>query len=480
MNWLLAAQLGGWLIAGLGVLQILPAAAAWWFVEPLRPFLLTGLGLSLLGGLTVWLCRPQSLRVRPRDGFFIVTLAWVLASLAGAIPYLASGALGLADALFESASGFTTTGSTVLSDIESMPAGLLLWRALTQWIGGMGIVVFTIALMPVLGIGGMDLFKAEVPGPVTQKLRPRVASTARRLWFIYVGLTLVECVLLMFAGMGAFDAFCHSLTTLSTGGFSTRNASIAAFDSASIEWIVIVFMVLAGTNFMLHYRLAVGRVREALDDTELHYFLGVMLVASLLMCLGVWQSEGAPGADGFRAAVFLVVSIVTTTGYASADYEVWSSLTHLVLLGVMALGAMSGSTSGGVKSLRAVLVFRATRNSIETAAHRNAVRPAVQYGGRPVPADVMASIWVFLAVYFALAAALAIVVALAGYDLQTAISAGLTAVSNVGPGLGEIGPFDDFGHFPGIVKLLLAGGMIAGRLELFTVLVLLTPAFWRR
>jgi trk system potassium uptake protein TrkH len=345
----------------------------------------------------------------------------------------------------------------------------------------MGIVVFTIALMPILGIGGMQLFKAEVPGPVTEKISPRVAETARRLWMIYVGLTFAQWLALMLAGMSGFDALCHSLTTLSTGGFSTRNLSVGAFGSPAIDWVVIVFMLLAGMNFVLHYRVITGRARSVLEDAELRYFLAVVAGAIVLIMLGTWQ---VPSSDGtrplFREVVFNVVSVVTTTGYATADFERWSSLSHLVLMGLMALGAMAGSTSGGVKSLRVVLAIRAARSVFSSAAHRNAVRPPVHYGGKAVPDELVASVWVFLGVYFGLVGLMAMLVAGAGYDVETALSGALTTVGNVGPGLGEIGPLDHFAHFPAVVKLGFSFCMIAGRLELFTILVLLSPSFWRR
>lgn len=481
MNVLLAARLAGWLLIALAAAQILPLLAALLFGEPLGPFLGTA-ALGLVVGVPLALrMRPESVRIRPRDGFVIVSGAWVLAALFGAIPYLTTGALGPTDAFFESMAGFTTTGSTVMTDIEGASRSLLLWRSLTQWIGGMGIVVFTIALMPILGIGGMQLFKAEVPGPVTEKIRPRVAQTAQALWMIYVGLTGLEWLALILAGMSPFDALCHALTTLSTGGFSTKNSSIASFQSPLIEWIVIVFMMLAGMNFVLHYRLLTGRVREVGRDAELRYFLLVVGVAVGLILLALtFRGDLVPDSPAVRDVAFTVVSIVTTTGYATADFESWPTVTHVLLLGLMALGAMAGSTSGGVKSLRALLALRAVRGSLEAAGHRNAVQPPVQYAGRPVPEEVITSIWVFLAVFFALAGAMATMVAAAGYDLDTAVSGGLTSIANVGPGLGAIGPYDHFAHFPAAVKFGFAFCMLAGRLELFTLLVLLTPAFWRR
>jgi trk system potassium uptake protein TrkH len=336
----------------------------------------------------------------------------------------------------------------------------------------------------------MQLFKAEVPGPVKEKVTPRVAQTARQLWLIYVGLTGAEWIALMLAGMPAFDALCHSLTTLATGGFSIRDASVGAYQSPAIEWIVIFFMIMAGINFVLHYRLLRGRVREVLSDVELRYFLAVLCIATVIVVCslafggGGGQVEASSDAgfhfvEDFRGAVFTVVSLLTTTGYATADFEGWPSLAILVLLHLMVLGAMAGSTSGGVKSLRAILSFRAVRTTFAVSGHRKAVRPAVRYAGKPVPPEILAGVWTFFAVYFLLVALAAMVVAGCGYDLLTAMTAGITAVGNVGPGLGAIGPFDHFGHFPAVAKLFLAGCMIAGRLELFTLLILLTPGFWR-
>ena len=481
MNILLWAQLAGWLLVILGLTQAVPIVAALYFSEPVMPFLAAGVIALLLGLPAALGIRPESMRIRPRDGFSIVTGAWLLASLFGALPYVTTGALTPVDALFESVAGFTTTGSTVMTQIESMPRSLLHWRALTQWIGGMGIVVFTIALMPILGIGGMQLFKAEVPGPVTEKIRPRVAETARRLWFIYVGLTVIEGVLLWTAGLGVFDALCHSLTTMSTGGFSTRSASVGGFESAAVEWIVIVFMLIAGVNFLLHYRILTGRFRAVMQDRELRYFLSVTALAIGAITLWLFNQPADDGSPPlFRQIVFTVVSLGTGTGYATADFELWPAFTHVVLLIVMVLGGMAGSTTGGVKSLRMVLVLDAVRQNFKTAGHRNAVRSPVQHAGKPVPDDVLAGIWVFLAVYIALIAAMTLGIAAYGYDLPTALSGGVTAVGKVGPGLGEIGAFDHFSHFPAPIKIGLAFCMIAGRLEIFTVLVLLSPGFWRR
>ena len=481
LNWSLALRLAGWMLIALGAVQFLPLVLALVLGEPWLAFGLSAgfsIGVGTLGALLV---RGKSVRIRPRDGFVIVSGAWVVAALFGSLPYWLGGHLGVVDALFESMAGFTTTGSTTMTDVESAPRSLLLWRSLTQWIGGMGIVVFTIALMPILGIGGMQLFKAEVPGPVTEKIRPRVAQTARALWLIYVGLTGAEWIALMLAGMSPFEGLCHALTTLSTGGFSTRNGSIGSFDSPSIEWIVMFFMLLAGMNFVLHYRVLTGRLAAVSRDAELRYFLSVVGLAILAILIAFWGGRAVDQTvPMFRQVAFTVISIVTTTGYATVDFEPWPPLAHAVILGLMALGAMAGSTSGGVKSLRAILALRAVRNVFQSAGHRNAVQPPVRYGGRPVAPEVITSVWAFLAIFFGLAALMSLAVAAAGYGLGTAASAGLTSLGNVGPGLGEIGPYDQFGHFPATLKIGFAFCMLAGRLELFTLLVLLSPGFWRR
>ncbi len=477
MNLRLDFQILAGLVVLLGLFQVVPVAAALVFGESVAPYVLSGL-IAILIGSPVWsLCRTKDRRIRPRDGFLVVALAWILASLFGAVPYVIVGALGPVDAIFESTAGFSTTGSTVFTDIEGQPHGLLLWRSLTQWLGGMGIIVFTIAILPLLGIGGMQLFKAEVPGPVADKVSPRVAVTARRLWMIYVGFTAAEWAALRLAGMSGFDALCHSFTTLSSGGFSTRNDSIGAYQSPAVEWIVIFFMLMAGINFVLHFRLLTGRFKSVWYDAELRYFLGVILVATAVFLISVpWAPEDG---IGLRVALFNTLTILTTTGYGTVNFELWPSLAQMTILHLMILGGMSGSTGGGVKSLRALLGFRALRVSFSRLVHPHAVRP-VKYGTRPVPDDVLGAIWSFFTAYVLVGTVGAAVVAYAGYDLVTSISASLTALSNVGPGLGAVGPFDNFAHFPAGVKLTLCLSMIAGRLEIFTLLVLFQPEFWRR
>lgn len=468
----------GWLLVLLGFFQLPSVVVAIAVSQASQPYSVSAVLALACGGGLIMLTRGADPRIRPRDGFLVVSLAWIAAAIFGAVPFVLSGVLGPVDALFESVSGFTTTGSTVMTRMTAAPAGLHLWRALTQWLGGMGIILFTIAVLPLLGIGGMQLFKAEVSGPVADKLRPRVAETARRLWFIYVGFTVAECVALRLAGMNTFDAVCHSMTTLATGGFSTRDASIGEFNSPAIEWIISFFMLIAGMNFALHYRLLSGRFRQVRQDGELRYFLrvvagGVAVVGTALLLTGGTIEET------LRASVFQTLSILTTTGYATRDFELWPTLAQFTLLVLMVLGGMSGSTSGGVKSLRALLAFRALRVSLDRLVHPRVVRP-VKYGRLPVSEAILAGIWAFFAAYFLIATLAAAAITASGYDIVTAVSAALTALSNVGPGLGQVGAYDNFAHFPAQIKLVLCFCMIAGRLEIFTLLVLFLPQFWRR
>lgn len=471
MNLRLDLQILGWLLVGLGAFQLVPVTASWFFGESALPYLYSG-AVTLVYGLPIALgVQPDDRRLRTRDGFVVVTGGWLLASLFGGLPYVFADLLGPNDAFFEAASGFTTTGATVLSGLDAAPHGMLLWRALTQWLGGMGIIVFTIAVLPLLGIGGMQLFRAEVPGPVTDKLTPRIADTARRLWMIYVGFTIAAGLAYWLAGMEAFDALCHALTTLSTGGFSTHDASLAAFAPAA-QWVAIVFMLVSGMNFALHYRLLVGRFGEVSRDLELRLYLGLIL-AACAAALAVQEQAG------LRDAAFQVVSIVTTTGYATADYEQWKPAAQFLLFHLLLVGGMAGSTAGGIKTLRFLLGASALRTFVWRLTHPHAVR-GVRYAGRPVSEDVVSGVAVFFLAYLAIGVSVGALVSVYDYDLVTSMSASFSALGNVGPGLGAVGPSDTYAHFPPVVKFALSLSMLAGRLEIFTMLVILEPHFWRR
>lgn len=479
MNSRFVLYLLGWLMLMEGGFLCVPLVSAALFREPILPYVLTIFIAVCASVVLIRSFRPTDRHIRPRDGFLIVSGAWVMVSILGALPYvLTPEALGPVDAFFESVSGFTTTGSTVIADTTVLPRSLLLWRAMSQWLGGMGIILFTIAILPLLGIGGMQLFKAEVPGPVADKVQPRLANTARSLWGVYVAFTALEWLLLRLAGLDAFEALCHSFTTLATGGFSTRNGSVGEFGSATVEWIVIGFMLAAGINFVLHYKVLVGRGKDVLRDSELRYFLGVVAAFTAYFIMTTHQAGDRLG-DTIRTAAFQTVSLLTTTGYATTDFELWSGAAQIAILVLLILGGMSGSTGGGIKSLRTLLAVRSLRATVHRLIHPHAVRP-VKYGGVVVEDSVLSGIWAFLTAYFLIAIIGATVVALAGYDVLTALSASLTAIGNVGPGLGEVGAYDNFAHIPGFVKVTLAVCMLFGRLEIFTLLALFSREFWKR
>jgi trk system potassium uptake protein TrkH len=470
----------GYLLGLMALFLLLPLGFAVALDEPATPFVGTLAIALVLGGVLYTIGRSSQTNLTTRDGFVTVALGWIVASLVSGLPYLISGQLGPVDALFEAVSGITTTGSTILDDISVLPGSMLVWRSLTQWIGGMGIILFTIAVLPLLGVGGMQLFRAEVPGPVTDKISPRLATTARYLWGIYCGLTLLEFLLLFAGGMPPLDALNHSFTTLATGGFSPANASIAAYDSHFVRIVIIVFMFLAGTNFVLHFKLVTGHFGDVLRDEEFRWYLFLMLVFVVLIAASLWLHAGFSW-QSLENVVFTVVALMTTTGYAVVDYgSVWPVGTQGMIVLLLVLGGMAGSTGGGVKTLRTLLAVRALKSSFLRISRPHAVKP-VAYRDRPVPEHVMTAIWGFFAAYLGLAILGMISLNLmCDIDLTTSWSAALTAIGNVGPGLGEVGPAQTFAHLPRIAKLVLSFLMLCGRLEVYTVLLILIPDFWRR
>ncbi len=478
MNLRLDVEILGWLVVGVGALQLPPLALAIALHEAPLAFAQSAAAALVLGLSVALSSRTTDRRMRTRDGFLVVSGAWVLACLFGTLPFLLTGSLGLIDAIFESTSGFTTTGATVMSPIEGSYQSLLLWRAITQWLGGMGIIVFAIAVLPLLGVGGMNLFQAEVPGPIADKLTPRIADTARRLWLIYAGLTTIAALVYWALGMSAFEAVCHALTSIATGGYSTRDASIAGFDSAAIEWSAIVFMTLGGINFVLLWQLLRGEVRRVSRDAELRLYLGALLLGVGATAFALW-SKGDPLEPVLRGAVFQVVSIATTTGYATHDWELWPALAQFVVLLFMVGGAMAGSTGGGIKSLHLLLAWRKLRGVLAVSTHRHAV-VSIDYRGRPVSESVVTGVFAFFTAYIGLVGLGACAMAATGADLLTAISASLSAVGNVGPAFGSVGPADHYAHLSGVAKATLSFCMVAGRLEIFTFLVVFAPSFWRR
>lgn len=420
--------------------------------------------------------------VKKRDGFLIVALGWVAMTIFGSLPYVLSGAIpNYTDAFFETISGLTTTGATILEDIEATPKGILFWRSMTQWIGGMGIIVLTIAILPLLGVGGMELFASEAPGPTKDKIHPRIKETAKRLWIIYLSLTLIQCVLLMFAGLDFYDAINHSLTTMSTGGFSTKQVSIAHFDIPLVQYIIIVFMFIAGTNFTLLYFGFKFKLKKFLHNDEFKWY--VIAVSTLvLIILGVIYYDGIAVAgfeNNFRAVLFQVVSIITTTGYATTDFTTWGSFVTFIFFLLLFTGANAGSTSGGMKLVRIVLLMKNGFLEFKRRLHPNAVIP-VHLNGHGVSSKIIYNLLAFVFFYLFLFVTGSIVVTFMGVPFVEAVSSVATAIGNVGPGIGDLGPSYTFYHLPTGVKWVLSVLMLMGRLELFTIAILFTPYFWKR
>jgi len=441
---------------------------------------------TLITALAGWLGYRRSSLERDltiREGYAVVSMSWIAIGVAGALPYLLSGAIrSPVSALFESVSGFTTTGATVFTQIETLPHGILFWRALTQWIGGMGIIVLGIAVLPFLGVGGMQLFRAEVPGPTPERLAPRIAQTAKLLWYVYAGLTAAQTVLYLLGGMSFFDAITHAFTTLSTGGFSVRNASLAAYDSRYIQYVTIIFMYLAGVNFTLHYRALTGKPARYLTDAEWRAYSLVLLTATALilppiLASGQYSELGVERA--FRDALFQAVSIGTTTGYVNYDYELWPASTNLILLLLMFIGGMAGSTAGGMKVIRVYAFARQGLTALKRSLHPRAVM-ITRIGRKPIRDTDLLTILAFILLYLALFFFGALALTLLGNDFVTSIGASAASVGNIGPGLGEVGAIDHYGWMGPVSKLVLVFLMLVGRLEIFTVLLLFHPDLWRR
>lgn len=440
---------------------------------------------AVVGGgamaLPGWKKRGELFR---REALAVVGLGWILAAAVGALPFHLSSEpqfFRYTDCYFESMSGLTTTGSTILVDIEIVPKGLLFWRSFLHWIGGMGIIVLFIAVLPFLGVGGKALYRSEVPGPVSDGLTPRIKQTAVALWRIYLGLTVLQTVALLFCGMNLFDSLCHTFATLGTGGFSTRNASVAAYDSVAIETIIIVFMILAGTNFSLHFQLLRGRFRSYFRDTEFRAYLGILAVAVAIITLNQWAILRQTFSEAFRGAAFIVPSIMTTTGFGTADYEHWTPASRAILLVLMFIGGCGGSTGGGIKVIRWVLLFKIARHNIIEAFTPHAVRQ-VKVGGVPVDEGIQRDVLVyfFLTIAVFLIATLMLAQLMPDHTLVTAATAVMTTLNNIGPGLEAVGPTVNFAFIPAAGKWLLSMCMVLGRLELLSVLVLVMPGYWSR
>jgi len=453
---------------------------------------LAGLSTLLLGGIAMYGTKNHRKEMNKREGYIVVAFGWIVMSLTGTLPYLATEAIpSFTDAFFETISGYTTTGASILNDIEILPEGVLFWRSTTHWIGGMGIIVLAIAILPLLGVGGMQLFAAEAPGPGGDKLHPRITDTAKRLWLIYFGYTVAETILLQVAGMSFFDAINHALSTLSTGGFSTKNASIAHWnDNPAIQYIIIFFMFLAGTNFVLSYYLFKGNVTKIIKDDEFklyfRFIAAFTIVAALLIYFraDISQSSVAhpmvlgEGESAIRHGLFQVLAIVTTTGFVTADYTMWTPFLTVFFFGLMFLGGSAGSTSGGVKVVRHLILIKNGFLEFKRSLHPNAILP-VRYNTKSISKDIVFNILGFFILYMLSFIIGALVFSMFQIDFTSAIGLSASSLGNVGPALGDFGPVNNYSALPSLGKWWASFLMLIGRLELFTVLILLTPFFWR-
>jgi len=466
----------------LGLMMVLPLTWSLFYGDPdVEAFSLSIFIICSSGGFLYFINRsPEDITLSHREGFFIVAAGWFLAGIFGSLPYMLYGVLpGFTDAFFESISGFTTTGATVITGIDTLPHGILLWRSMTQWLGGMGIIILSIAILPLLGVGGMQLYKAEMPSPVKDKLTPRITETARTLWIVYVILSTVEFIFLLFGGLDPFEALCHTFCTMATGGFSTHDASIAYFHSPYIDGVITVFMIIAGINFTLHYTLLLGDFRTAFENGELRFYLGLLLAGTLLVTFDLWHTVFDRLSESFRYASFQVVSVMTTTGFVTDNYERWPGLSRFILLLLMFIGGSAGSTGGSIKCLRILLILKHSSMELYRLVHPHAVA-AVKLGKRIVYPETMASIWGFFILYLSMTITATILLLLFGLDPLTAFSSVAATMGNVGPGFGLVNPASTYADLPGPAKGILSFCMIAGRLEIYTIIVLLTPEFWKK
>jgi len=478
-------QVTGKFVMYLGLFMLLPAVCTLFYgQDDLITFLLSASITSLAGLALFVIFRTHEIptEIRRREGFFIAALCWMLASVFGAIPYYLYGVFASpVDALFESTAGFTTTGATALVSIEGLPKGILFWRNFTQWLGGMGIIVLGIAIFPRLFAGGAQIMGLETPGPTTEKFAPKIAETAKKLWIVYVAFTVALTVLLIFGGMSFFDALTHSFSTLSTGGFSCRDLSIGAYDSAYIQWMITFFMFLGGTSFVLHFYFFTGKPKRLLKNSEFRFYLFFTVAAAIFITLELMQTGVYKTfSESLRYASFQVVSIITTTGFTTTDFNAWPSFAKWVIFMLMFFGACAGSTSGSVKALRIMVLFKKAHREIKRLVYPSVVSP-ISIEGKSINEKAVSSITSFFILYVFLFALIALIVLmLEDISLESAISASAAAITNVGPGFDEVGPASNYSHLGSLTKIVLSLAMIIGRLELYTILVLFMPSFWKR
>ena len=485
MRWQYVLHIIGAFVACVGLTMVFPMFWSIYYDDGMAQPLASAMGVGVfLGGGAFFAFRDRKTAktaMSHREGMAIVALGWFSVGFFGGLPFYFGGVFeSVVDCVFESLSGFSTTGASVLIDIEAVPRSILFWRSLTHWLGGMGIIVLSLAILPFLGVGGMQLYRAEAPGPTPDKLKPRIKDTAMTLWKVYVLFSAALTVLLLFGGMDLFDALCHSFGTMATGGFSIMNASVAAYDSAYIDYVITAFMLIAGVNFALHYLLIKGRPGPLLRDPEFRVFAVMFAVFTVIIAVTVYASaDFENAADAFRYTSFQVASILTTTGYATADYEAWPGLAQVILVICMFVGGCAGSTSGGMKVMRVMVLTKYSYRELFRLIHPRSVS-RIKMGTATVGDDVISGVWGFFILWLGLMVLGALVVAASGVDAVTSFSAALACIGNIGPGIGGVGPTDNYAWLPDTAKRALSFCMVLGRLEIYTVIVLFVPEFWRK
>lgn len=442
--------------------------------------IITSVVTLMAGTLLVFAGRNAGKHFSRRDGIIVVSSSWVVVSLFGMLPFYISGYIpDITNAFFEAISGFTSTGATILDDIEALPHGLLFWRSMTQWIGGLGIVFFTIAVLPIFGVGGVQLFAAEASGFASDKVHPRIGVTAKWIWSIYLGLTLIITVLLWGGGMGVFDSVCHALGTAGTGGFSTKQASIAYYNSPYIEYVISIFMTVSGINFTLLLLFINGRFRKFFQDTELKWYLISVACATLIISVGLYKTTPMGIEEAFRKAFFQVSSLHTSTGFTTTDYMGWTPVLWGILIVAMVVGGCAGSTSGGIKCIRMAILTKISSNEFKRIIHPNAVLP-VRINNKVAPPTLITSVLAFIFVYLVVIIVSFLIMMGLGVDFETSVGTVVSSVGNMGPGLGITGPAFSWNALPDAAKWLSSFLMLTGRLELFTVLILFSGGFWKK
>jgi len=436
--------------------------------------------ISFACGFLMSLTRTGNSNFSTRDGFAVVALSWISISVFGSLPFLFSGAISSPiDAFFETVSGFSTTGASILKNIEALPRGLLFWRSFTNWMGGMGVLVLTLAVLPTAGASSFHIMKAEATGPSTEKLVPKLGQTAKILYTIYTAMTALQVILLLISGMPLFDSLVHSFGSAGTGGFSIKNTSIGAYNNVFAEVIITVFMFLFGINFTLYFQILRGNYRNIMKDTEFRFYLGTVLVSILLITADLFRNGLFTIGQSLRHSSFQVSTIITTTGYSTTDFNLWPTFSKVILMVLMFFGASAGSTGGGMKCIRIVLLLKIAKREIMKAIHPRAIN-TVKVGHSTVSDEILAETTSFFFIYIALFALSSIIVSIDGKDLVTSVTASIATISNIGPGFGAIGPLGNFSEFSTITKLVLSFNMIAGRLELIPMLILFSPLSWKK